>query len=247
MRSASSERCSGRAGMDPEGPRMVERGMPLYVRLLLLSLVAGCVDAIGFVRAGVFPANMTGNSVVLALALVHVPVGGLVLPAIALAGFCLGAALGAWFARQKPATGAENTSLALGLAGGLLLAAAALAAIGATGVAPVLLAAMAMGMQSATAQHLGVAGVATVVVTGTLTTAIGRMVGAWTRGKPLPVVAGGLPAGSWLAYLVGAITGGLQSAPHLGGLILLPGLGLIIAALGRRGGQRAGTYRSTIG
>ena len=39
--------------------------------LLLLSTAAGCVDAVGFLHVGVFPANMTGTTVIMALDIFH--------------------------------------------------------------------------------------------------------------------------------------------------------------------------------
>lgn len=208
--------------------------MPLSTRLVILSLAAGCVDAMAFVRTGVFPANMTGNSVVLALALARVNVGALALPAAALAAFCAGAAVGAVLMRGEDSGWTRRATLAIGAVAALLLLAAGLAPLE-TGVFPaVTLSALAMGLQSALVQRLGVAGVATVVVTGTLTTAITRLVDRST----IPERAADtrhLPATTWLAYVAGAVLGGLQSLPSLAALILLPGA--LVAALALAAGR----------
>ena len=59
-----------------------------------LAFVAGCVDAIGFGRVfDVFPANQSGNAVVLGIALGHGDWGGAWRPAVAIVGFGLGVAL----------------------------------------------------------------------------------------------------------------------------------------------------------
>ena len=64
--------------------------------VLLLAWAAGSVDAIGFLGLGhVFTANMTGNTVLLGLSLGEGRGIAAVANVIALAGFCLGVALGA--------------------------------------------------------------------------------------------------------------------------------------------------------
>ncbi|MEO8206813.1 MAG: DUF1275 family protein, partial [Chthoniobacterales bacterium] len=90
--------------------------------LLLLSLAAGCVDALAFLHTGVFPANMTGNSVVLALGMLHVGGGGALLAALALLGFCGGSVIGALIDySSKQGTWTPRVSLGLFCAGILVL------------------------------------------------------------------------------------------------------------------------------
>jgi len=207
--------------------------MPAFhVCLLLLSVAAGCVDAVAFLGAGVFPANMTGNSVVLALAL---PQGGGGLPALALGCFCLGAAAG-WrlVAAEKPGWSGRVIG-ALALATVLVLGSAGALALSGGHFLPWLLGAtaMAMGLQSAAVQQIGVPGVATVFVTGTLTTGISRLVttvrrhaGASLAPPPNPW----LPLLTWAAYFSGAVLGGLHRVLPGGLPIALPGL-LLAAAV----------------
>jgi uncharacterized membrane protein YoaK (UPF0700 family) len=92
---------------------------------------------------------------------------------------------------------------------------------------------MAMGLQSAAVQQLGVPGVATVFVTGTLTTAIARFVGvALPKAGAPPAASPWLPFLSWVCYFAGAMLGGLQqSILHTGIPIAIPGLILIGVAL----------------
>ena len=59
--------------------------------LTSLSLAAGCVDAVGYLGLGqVFVANMTGNTVLLGLAIGQVGGRGVLHAGTALAGFVLG-------------------------------------------------------------------------------------------------------------------------------------------------------------
>jgi uncharacterized membrane protein YoaK (UPF0700 family) len=212
------------------------------ILLLLLSLAAGCVDALAFLHTGTFPANMTGNSVVLGLALARANVTGAELSALALLGFTLGAAAGARLTIASDRAWSVRVTLSLALAGALLLGAAAAIGFGGHFVVAMTTAAVAMGLQSAAVQRLGVAGVSTVVVTGTLTTAIMRLV-ARVNGAARPTEAGAgswLPAASWGAYFAGAIVGGLQSILHTPLPILLPGvilLGVAAAAARARLGR----------
>jgi uncharacterized membrane protein YoaK (UPF0700 family) len=202
------------------------------ILLFLLSLIAGCVDAVAFVHTGAFPANMTGNSVVLAVTLLGVGPGGALLAGAALLGFCCGAALGSrlTLAPGRDHAWSPRTSLTLLLAGLLLLGCAASVALSGPAALPLLitLTAAAMGMQSAAVLRLGVSGVATVVVTGTLTTAIMRLAGsAPAAGKDGPW----LPSLSWLAYFLGALLGALPSLLHAAWILAVPGLLLAGVAL----------------
>ena len=67
------------------------------VLLLLLACTAGGVDALSYVGLGrVFTANMTGNTVLLGLALGQAELQAVVRSGLALTGFLAGVALGAW-------------------------------------------------------------------------------------------------------------------------------------------------------
>lgn len=199
--------------------------------LLLLSLAAGCVDAIAFLHVGVFPANMTGNTVVLGLALAKANVTGVALSGLALVGFFIGAVIGAKItSRSKSHPRQIGATLLIG--GILLLAHAALLALRDNTVSNylVIISAIAMGMQSAAVQRLGISGVSTVVITGTFTTAITRLVDGM-KPKEADASTPWLPALSWLGYLGGALIGGLESAYHSPLPIILPGVILTSVAL----------------
>ncbi|HVE16743.1 MAG TPA: YoaK family protein [Chthoniobacterales bacterium] len=203
--------------------------------LLLLSVAAGCVDAIAFLSIGIFPANMTGNSVVLASSLLHPVAGGAWLSGLALIGFSAGAASGSWIVLAPKHEWSPRVSIAL-LCAGLLVSGSTVALL-LTGDhflwAIVIAASAAMGLQSAAVQQLGMAGVATVFVTGTLTTAIGRLVGRAQRPGFTATAEENhwLPALSWTSYFVGAFIGGAQAGLHLPILVALPGLLLLGIAI----------------
>ncbi len=208
---------------------------PLALRLLLLSLAAGCVDAVAFVHGGAFPANMTGNSVLLALAMARGDLAAMLPCGVALLGYLVGAATGARLVQAPGHEWTRRVDLSLLLAGALLVTVTALIAATGRSYLPglLVLTAVAMGLQSAAVQHLAIAGVSTVFVTGTLTTAITRLVSA-PRG-PSPDAPAWLPAASWGSYFLGALLGGLQPLALLPLRLALPGaLLVLVAALGWR-------------
>lgn len=153
---------------------------PTHARLhlglmLALTFSTGIVDAVGYLGLDrVFTGNMTGNVVILGMALVGgdgLPIVG---PVIALATFMLGAATAGRVLRPVKSGWPLRSTVVLAIVG-LLLATIATAAwafadmgeplrlsiTGALGAA--------MGMQAATARQIAVADVTTVVVTSTIT------------------------------------------------------------------------------
>jgi uncharacterized membrane protein YoaK (UPF0700 family) len=146
--------------------------------LLALTLVAGCLDAVGYIGLGrVFTANMTGNLVLLGVSAGQGQLASTLRSVAALVGFALGALIGG------RATGSERPSgdWPRRVTGALVLEAVLLAVfvVGWRLVpedAPdrlldllVGVLAAAMGLQSAAARHMAVSGVTTTYVTGTLT------------------------------------------------------------------------------
>lgn len=144
--------------------------------MLALTFVTGVVDAVGYLRLDqVFAGNMTGNVVILGMAAAggsRLPVLG---PALALVSFLAGAALAGRVLRGavRPGWNSRCTALLAGGAAALGASAAALTVLGtdghATRAAAASALALAMGAQAATARHLAVKDVTTVVVTSTLT------------------------------------------------------------------------------
>lgn len=178
------------------------------VRLLLaLTFSTGVVDAVGYLGLDrVFTGNMTGNVVILGMALVgsdSLPVLG---PVVALAGFMAGAVLSGRALRAVPAAWSPRSSLLLAVVAALLLVTAAVAGEVPSGgdeaLALTVGLGVAMGMQAQVARHLAVKDVTTVVVTSTLT---GLAADSWLGGRT------GQPwqrrAGAVALILAGAATG----------------------------------------
>ena len=152
--------------------------------LLTLTAAAGSADAVSYLGFGrVFTANMTGNLVLLGIAIGQVQLAGSIRAVIAFAAFVLGVLVGVRLtARTEPAA-VWPRSVTLALAGELGLLFALLAAWEITGARPgalaldllIALSAGAMGMQTAAVRRLGVTGVTTTFVTGMLTGLIAEL------------------------------------------------------------------------
>ncbi|KQR08662.1 YoaK family protein [Cellulomonas sp. Leaf334] len=209
--------------------------------MLALTFTTGIVDAVGYLGLDrVFTANMTGNVVILGMALAgadDLPVLG---PTLALAGFLAGAAIGGRVLRSAPAGWSDRTSgtfaatgvLAAGLGVGALVAPPEEGTAWGLVVTGVL--ALAMGLQAAAARRLAVKDVTTVVVTSTLTglAADSRLAGGTGDGWARRVLAVAL-------ILVGAAVGALLLAVSgdLGvgvGMLVAGVLALAAAGLGHR-------------
>ena len=210
--------------------------------VLLMTLVAGCVDAISFVNAGVFPANMTGNAVVLAISLVN-KVSGIHREshaALVLFGFCCGSALAALAIKSDRATWSLSINLVIFGAGMILLGWGISLGDGSKGflLHHLFAISMAMGMQSAAMLHLHFPGAGTsTAVTSTLTALISRsvhhvraaLIPGWTPSLPSPW----FPLMVFAFYFSGALVGGLQRGIHTTVAAILCGLllsGVAIAA-----------------
>jgi len=142
--------------------------------MLALTFSTGVVDALGYLGLDrVFAGNMTGNVVILAMALTGADGLPVVGPLVALALFVVGAIVAGRTLRGIPAGwSSRTTGLVLGV-GAVLLVVAVAAFVapeppawleyGITGALG-----LAMGCQAGAARHLGVSDVTTVVVTSTL-------------------------------------------------------------------------------
>jgi len=146
---------------------------PLPALLLLLTVVTGVVDAVSILQLGrVFVANMTGNVVFTAFALVGAPGFSLSASLAALAGFLVGAlgggSLTSRLGQDRALLLRAGTVAELVLvAGALVLTVGLPAAAARDGMAALL--ALAMGIQNAVARRLAVPDLTTTVLTMTLT------------------------------------------------------------------------------
>jgi uncharacterized membrane protein YoaK (UPF0700 family) len=206
--------------------------------MLVLTFSTGVVDAVGYLGLDrVFTGNMTGNVVILGMALTgadNLPVVG---PVVALVGFVLGAILAGALLRRSPKGWGGRVTTLLGLVG-LVVTASVLPVLlgGENAPEPALLVTtgmlgFAMGMQAGVARHIAIADVTTVVVTSTLAglafdSWLGRRVGQkWVR-RLLAVVL----------ISLGALVGAALLHIHLAlGIGLAALLTLAVGALGHLG------------
>jgi uncharacterized membrane protein YoaK (UPF0700 family) len=199
----------------------------LHYLLLLLTVVAGAVDAVSFLSLGhVFVVNMTGNLVFLGFAAAGVTEISLTSTLVALLAFMAGSVLGGRLALRF--VGARLLSVATAVK--VVWVAAALGVVLAShGELDALrrdiviaLLAFAMGLQNASARKIGIPDLTTTVFTMTLTALASES-----------TLAGGTnPRWRWRtlaisAMLVGAFAGGL-CVLHAG---IAVALGLVIALL----------------
>jgi uncharacterized membrane protein YoaK (UPF0700 family) len=213
--------------------------------MLALTFSTGVVDAVGYLGLDrVFTGNMTGNVVILGMAIVgadDLPVLG---PVLALAGFLSGAALGGRVLRAAGPGWTRPTTVLFGLVAAVMLAlAAVMVVVEEDGLQePVALAVTttlgaAMGVQAATARFIAVKDVTTVVVTSTITgLAADSVLGSGTgRGHSLRRVT------AVLLILAGAATGAALLRWELAaGLVLSGVITLVVTVLGALHAHHAG-------
>jgi len=209
-----------------------ENASPEKFRLMLmmaLTLVTGVVDAVGYLGLDhVFTGNMTGNVVILALALAgaaNLPTLG---PLVALGAFLLGAAVAGFTLQSSPKGWNRRVTLLL-TAGCIALSGTAaisliLEDVGWQSIGVIIAAviAMHMGSQALIARHLGVRDMTTVVITSTMTSLAGESL----VGKQRPRLLN-RRLGAVLAMFAGAAIGVLLLRIHFSVPI---GLGIAITA-----------------
>ncbi|GAA2139720.1 DUF1275 family protein [Glycomyces algeriensis] len=172
---------------------------------LVLTAIAGAVDGAGFLSLSQqFVANQTGNAVLLAVAVSGELTGredGLspVGPLWSLAGFSLGAVLASLATRRHVLT---SFGVPLLLVGEVVML--ALAGLSHGFELAIALAAFAMGVQSVHAARIGLSGVTTTVLTGTLIALSVNLSGGRSGLRTAR-----LQAGVWAVYLVGAGLGSI--------------------------------------
>jgi uncharacterized membrane protein YoaK (UPF0700 family) len=152
--------------------------------LVCLTFGSGAVDAISFLGLGrVFTAMMSGNIVLLGLAVGSSAGPEAVRSAVSLVVYALGVFAASRLVRSPPSSSLWPTGLTLALACGAVAQAGVLAGwLGASGhpnelfkVVLVGFSALAMGLQGGAVARLRISGVTTTYVTGTLTGLIGGL------------------------------------------------------------------------
>ncbi len=192
----------------------------------LLSAAAGFADAVGYVKSGVFAANMTGNTVLAGLSLAEGKWDVAVQRGMTLAAFCVGVV---------------TASLALRLARGRcaapLVGEAALVLLSALTEArinlSIALIAAAMGMQAVAVTRFRSIVASTVVVTTTMAR-LSEFGLSWCISRPEARAASAkigpsLLASIWACYGLGAV-GAALAIPIMTEPLLLPAAMLVLVA-----------------
>jgi uncharacterized membrane protein YoaK (UPF0700 family) len=176
--------------------------------LLTLTVAAGSADAVSYLGLGhVFTANMTGNLVLLGVAIGQRQIAGSLRSVIAFAGFAIGVLVGSRATAPSTGDAVWPISVTVVLAAELSLLVAFTAVWEIVGDRPstfvldvlIALSAGAMGMQTAAARRLNVAGVTTTFVTGTLAslvTELGSVGPDWARSKRWAATVGCIVVGA---------------------------------------------------
>jgi uncharacterized membrane protein YoaK (UPF0700 family) len=211
---------------------------PLPPLLVSMTVVTGLVDAFSYLVLGhVFVANMTGNVVLLAFALVGARGFSIAASLVAIGSFVAGGTIGGRIGAQLGDHRGKHLAMASAVQVVFLAAGAILAAfVGSSGpdggrYPLIVVLAVAMGIQNATARKLAVPDLTTTVLTLTLTglaadSAIGGGAGS-KAGRRLIAVG---------AMLAGAVIGGTLVV-H--GHFFIPLLIAVLVSLGVAGGAGA--------
>lgn len=181
---------------------MIRQRKHLWALAAGMAMLAGYVDAIGFLRlGGLFVSFMSGNSTQLGVAIAG-RTGGVAVAAGLLASFVLGVMLGA---RVALAAGAWRKPAVLALVTLLLALATAAGTMTAASMAALVLLALAMGAENNVFQRGGEVSVGVTYMTGTLV----------KLGQHLAVASAGGPRWRWLPYLLlwsGLVAGAVAGA-----------------------------------
>ncbi len=236
--------------------------------ILVLAWAAGSLDAIGYLGLGqVFTANMTGNAVLLGLALGRGEGLAALRSVVALGGYALGVAIGATILSKdrERMDWPPSVTNAVFLEG-IVLATFTIAwhALGVPRPEEwvyglIALSAVAMGIQSAAVRRLNVPGIVTTYITGTLTSLVsgltrrirqaeaGSAPGASEReavGASSPVINWerrvGLQAGVFLMYILAASLSGLAQTRAPSVATIAPVLAVLLVAIAARTRGRQG-------
>jgi uncharacterized membrane protein YoaK (UPF0700 family) len=166
---------------------MTTRGTRRIV--LLFTFAAGCVDAIAYLTAHVFTANMTGNAVLMAISVGQGKTRAILYSLVALILFVAGVVLGAILAGE----GGDEAKTLSAVRGEVIVETAILAVFATVFLLPretatiTLLvtgsSALAMGLQSAAVKRLRLPGIATTYITGTITNLFFGLTQHWRQGR----------------------------------------------------------------
>jgi uncharacterized membrane protein YoaK (UPF0700 family) len=209
---------------------------PLPPLLVSMTLVTGLVDSFSYLVLGhVFVANMTGNIVLLGFALVGAPGFSIAASVAAVAAFGVGALVGGKIGSRLARNRGQLFSFAASVQAVFLVAGVILAALSGTPVgngdryAVIVVLAIAMGIQNASARKLAVPDLTTTVLTMTITG-----VAADSRAAGGPGAKAGRRLIAIAAMLVGAVVGAtlVLHAPIVYPLAIALVVTVVAAAIG---------------
>ena len=181
--------------------------------LLALSFAAGYVDALSYLGLNrVLTANMTGNTVLLAIALAQLDTHAALRSSVALAGFLVGVAAGAWIVERDHRGGVWPRAVTVALTLESVILCTLAAGWQSVGDVPdalplatlIGLSALAMGVQSAAVRRLEVSGIATTYITGTLTHLVARVMQPKRQNSETGSRHGVVLGAVWVVYFSGA-------------------------------------------
>jgi uncharacterized membrane protein YoaK (UPF0700 family) len=192
--------------------------------LLLLSSVAGSVDAVSFINYGVFTSAMSGNTVLLGIAVGRFRLGPAVYSGAALAGYALGALACTIFSNSR----SPHRLRRLLLIEALLLAGFAVFAFthpaqfmpNALHTAIVAFGGCAMGVQAVAGRAVGAPGVPTVVFTSTLTAIVEAIGGQVVNRAQRLRAETWWQIGAFASYGAAAVLGGFLTAHEAQGALV---------------------------
>jgi uncharacterized membrane protein YoaK (UPF0700 family) len=222
--------------------------------ILVLAWTSGCLDALGFLELGrVFTANMTGNTVLFGMAIAQGNWLAMLRSLLALLGFSLGVLSGTFLIRhnyeQHEQDWTPQLTRALVAEACLLLLFGLIWAFilrvpqrGLVDNLLIALSALAMGLQSTTILSLGIPGISTTYISGTITTLMANLARRLARRVDTPVVITPIATIQverqkpirlitvWLIYIVAAIIGG-YGALHFASLVAFLPFVAVVAAI----------------
>jgi uncharacterized membrane protein YoaK (UPF0700 family) len=194
------------------------------VRAIVLALIAGYVDTVGYLHFNAFAGLMTGNTIFMGIELATAQYGAAVFHGIIILAFLAGV-----IAARLMIRGGINSLFAMSIAGGLLVVCSFIDKT----IAAVLLS-LAMGMQNSAANRFNGVALNTVFITGNLQK-LGEELVTWLwPGKDGAARQGAsIFALVWLAYAVGAAAGAV-AVNHFEKPLFVPAFILPFIMLGTR-------------
>lgn len=215
--------------------------------IVLLTWAGGCFDAICYLNLRVFPTVMTGNTVLLGISLVTGAYENAFRSIAAVGGYCLGVFIATlllayddactpWTRRLTITIFMETITIALFTLVRFLSATPPRDTVNMLMLD--VLACLATGMQSVITLHLGVAGISTTYITGTLTNFM-MGITQWIRPRSATKVPGNLQANLpqlemqawvWPIYVVSAFIGAFTviHLPYFAPFLPLSAVGLVL-------------------